>query len=92
MKFKPGCGCLLLFLGAGNLLFVASIVYGTATSKISIGLGLLCLAIFVGNVAVCFRTGLTEMRGGTRKEGSEPAEGGEEAEEVSAQTTDEEDN
>lgn len=96
MKFKPGCGCLLLVLGAGNLLFVASIFYGIVTAKIQIALGLGCLAIFVGNIAVCLRTFQREMRGGTGKESSEAAEdegeGEVQGEGVSQQTADEEDN
>jgi hypothetical protein len=90
MKFKPGCGCVILVLAGLNVFFAGSILYGMATGSTSIGISLFSLAIFAGNVAVCFRMGVTEIKAGGHKDSGEAGEG--EGQEESEEITTEDDN
>jgi len=75
MKSKFGCGCLVLVLGVVNALISLSVIYGIIRGNINTGVALGMLVIFAGNVAVCFRMGLPEIRAGGRKESDEASEG-----------------
>ena len=83
MRNRLGCGCLAMILALANLLFAASIIYGMATGTSSVGVSLFSLAVFVGNIVLCLRTGATEIKAGRGKGASEADAGEDQGEEES---------
>ena len=86
MRINRGCGCLALVLALINVFVIISVIMGLVSNKTDVGIGLVMIVVFIGNVAACAMVGLPSLG---RRTASEPAadEGAEEV--VAAEGEDE---